>query len=170
MAISSVGPINSSNYYSGISTGGSSSNTLSGSGVPTQDSLNLQEGSSLLQSLSQSNSLVTDTAEFPTNIQQAVQDQMVLATDTNLAETVSQQASSPLYQSQMDGLQTLQAEGESSQSDQPLTSLATSMQLLQDITGTGILASNPSLAQSLAQNYTILTDPAALGTLVNTNA
>ena len=173
-------------------------------GLPTQDSINLQLDSSLLQSLSQPNTSVSDTGDFPTNIQQTVQDQeilatntnlaqllsqldtaplvlptniqqtvqdqVILATDTNLAQTVSQQAASPLLESQMEALQTMPAENESTQSDQSLTSLATSMQLLQNITSTGILASNPSLTQSLLQNYTILTNPASLGSLVNTSA
>jgi hypothetical protein len=204
MLISSVGPSDSSSYYSGISSSGSGTNTLSGSGLPAQDSINLQLDSSLLQSLSQPNTSVSDTGDFPTNIQQTVQnqeilatnsnlaqllsqldtaplvlptniqqtvqDQVILATDTNLAQTVSQQATSPLLESQMEALQTMPAENESTQSDQSLTSLATSMQLLQNITSTGLLASNPSLTQSLLQNYTILTNPASSGSLVNTSA
>jgi len=170
MLISSVGPSDSSSYYSGISSSGSGTNTLSGSGLPSQDSINLQLDSSLLQSLSQPNTSVSDTRDFPTNIQQTVQDQVILATDTNLAQTVSQQATSPLLESQMEALQTMPAENESTQSDQSLTSLATSMQLLQNITSTGLPASNPSLTQSLLQNYTILTNPASSGSLVNTSA
>ena|GEM_PF-1551159 len=94
--ISSVGPSDSSSYYSGISSSGSSTNTLSGSGLPTQDSIDLQLDSSLLQSLSQSNTSVSDTGDFPTNIQQTVQDQEILATNTNLAQLLSQPDTAPL--------------------------------------------------------------------------
>ena len=168
--ISSVGPSDSSSYYSGILGSGASTDTPSGSALPTRDSVNLQLDSSLLQSLSQPGASVDGMEVYPTNIQQTVRDQVILATDTNLAQTVSQQASSSLLESQMEALQTLPAENESTQSDQSLTSLATSMQVLQNITSTGILASNPSLAQSLMQNYTLLTNPTSLGSLVNTNA
>ncbi|MGD0398971.1 MAG: hypothetical protein ABSC04_08655 [Syntrophobacteraceae bacterium] len=204
MVTSSVGPSNSSSYYSGISNSGSSTSTLSGSAPPTQDSVNLQLDSSLLQSLSQPDTSVNgiegyptniqqtvqdqdilatntnlaqlvsqlDTAPLvlPTNIQQTVQDQVIMATDTNLGQMVSQQVPSSLLESQMEALQTMPAENESTQSDQSLTSLATSMQTLQNITNTGILTSNPSLTQSLIQNYTILANPASLGALVNTSA
>jgi hypothetical protein len=170
MVISSVGPSDLSSYYSGISSSGSSTNTPSGSALPTQDSINLQLDSSLLQSLSQPGTSVNGTEVYPTNIQQTVQDQVIMATDTNLAQTSSQQVPSPLVESQMEALQTMPAENGSTQSDQSITSLATSMQVLQNITGTGILASNPSLTQSLLQNYTILTNPTSLGSLVNTSA
>jgi len=95
---------------------------------------------------------------------------VIMATDTNLGQMVSQQVPSSLLESQMEALQTMPAENESTQSDQSLTSLATSMQTLQNITNTGILTSNPSLTQSLIQNYTILANPASLGALVNTSA
>ncbi len=200
-AISSIGPSDSSSYYSGISGSGSSSNTSSSSVLPTQDTVNLQMDSSLLQSLSQPNTSVSGTADFPTNIQQTAQDQAILATntnlaqlvsqldteplalptniqqtvqdqvlqatDTNLAQTESQQVPSPLLESQMEALQTMPSGSESSQS---LTSLATSMQVLQNITSTGVLANSPSLVQSLMQNYTVLTNPTSLGSLVNTSA
>lgn len=203
MTISSLGPTDSSSYYTSISSGASSTNALSGSGLPTQDSINLQLDSSLLQSLSQSNMPANETADYPTNIQQTVEDdeilatnanlaqtvsqldtsldlptniqqtvedQVIQATDTNIAQMVSQQIPSPLTESQTEALQTLQAENETGQADQSLTSLAASMQMLQNITSTGVLASNASLAQSLMQNYTILTNPASLGSLVDTSA
>lgn len=201
MTISSLGPTDSSSYYTSISSGASSTNALSGSGLPTQDSINLQLDSSLLQSLSQSNIPANETADYPTNIQQTVEDDEILATNANLAQTVSQldtsldlptniqqtvedqviqatdsniaqmvsqQIPSPLTESQTEALQTLQAENETSQADQSLTSLATSMQILQNIANSGILASNASLTQSLMQNYTILTNPASLGSLLDT--
>jgi len=45
--------------------------------------------------------------------------------------------------------------------------LATSMQALKDITGAGILTGNSSLAQSLLQNYTVLTNHESPGSLVD---
>ena len=167
MVISSVFPSDSSGYYSTISTGGSGIDTISGSGLPTQDTISLQLDSSLLQSLSQPNESLSNTADLPTNIQQAVQDQVILATNSKLARKVSQQASSPLVESQMEALQTLPADNESTQSDQSLISLATSMQALKDITGAGILTGNSSLAQSLLQNYTVLTNHESPGSLVD---
>ena len=107
MVISSVGPSDSSSYYSGISSSGASTNTPSGSALPTHDSVNLQLDSSLLQPLSQPGASVNGMDVYPTNIQQTVRDQVILATDTNLAQTVSQQASSPLPESQMEALQTV---------------------------------------------------------------
>ena len=92
--ISSVGPSDSSSYYSGILGSGASTDTPSGSALPTRDSVNLQLDSSLLQSLSQPGASVDGMEVYPTNIQQIVRDQVILATDTNLAQTVSQQASS----------------------------------------------------------------------------
>jgi hypothetical protein len=167
MVISSLSASDPVGNYSAASTSGQSASALSGSGLPTQDSINLQLDTSLLQSLSQTSAAAADTADFPTNIQQAVQDQVTLTTNSNLAQTISQQESSASVTSQTEALQTLSAENGSTQSAQSLTSLATSMSALQDITNTGILTSNSSLAQSLLQNYTVLTNPASLGSLVD---
>jgi len=202
MITSSIGAGNSADYYSSVSSGGSGSSTLSGSGLPTQDSINAQLDASLIQSLSQPSTSVSNMAEFPTNIQEAVQDQGIMATDTNLAQmlsqqdasalalptnieqtvqdqtilatnsslaqTISQQAASPLLVPLSAGIETLP--GSPEQSEQPsLTSLAVSMQVLQDVAGAGALKINPSLAQSILQNYTGLTTP-SLGTSVDTSA
>ena len=205
MVTSSVGASTSADYYSGFSSGGSNPNTLSGSGLPTRDSINLQLDSSLLQSLSQPNTPVSSAAFFPTNIQQTVQDDEVLATDTNLAQmmsqetasslalptnieqaaqgreilatnanlaqTISQQAASPLLEPLTAAIETLPATGGSSaQSEPSLTSLAASMQVLQNITGAGALTSNPSLTQSILQNYAAPTNVPSPGSLVDTSA
>jgi len=205
MVVSSVGSSDPSGYYGGISTGGSSTNALSGSGLPTQDSINLQLDSSLLQSLSQPGTPVNVSSEYPTNIQQevqdlqilssdtnlsqmlsqqaepslalptniqqAVQDQTILDTNSNLAQTLSQQAASPLLEPLEAALETLPAAGTvSTESEPPLTSLAASMQVLQNLTSAGTIAGNPSLAQSILQNYTTLTNLPSPGSLVDTNA
>ncbi len=170
MVTSSAGASNLAGCYSGLSADGSGLNTLSGSGLPAQDSIILPLDTSLIQSLPQSSSAVSDAGNFPTNIQQTAQNEEILTTNTNLAQTVSQQVPSPLLESQMEALQTLPAENESTQSDQSLTSLATSLQVLQNITSTGILASNPSLTQSLMQNYILLMNPTSLGSLGDTSA
>jgi hypothetical protein len=42
--------------------------------------------------------------------------------------------------------------------------------VLQDLKESGTLAGNPSLTQSLMQNYSLLTSPVSLGSIVDTSA
>ncbi len=170
MVTLSVGSSNLSSFYSGASTVGSSTNTLSGAGLTTQDNMTPQIASSLLNSISQTDTSTNDTVYFPTNIQQTVQEQVILATNTNLAQTLSQLAGSTVLAPLTQALQTLSGAKESTLSSQSLTSLASSMQVLKDITNDGTLTSNPSMAQSLLKSYTTSTNLTPPGSLVNTSA
>ncbi len=161
-------------YYSSTasSSGTSTTSTSSAGGLPTQDSVDLQYGTTLLQSMfPQINTSVAGAVGYPTNIQQAVQNQEILATNPELTQMLNQQTASPLLEPLTAPVETLMAMGNSSTgSVSSITSLASSMQVLQNLGSANTLTSNPSLAQSVLQSYTTLTNVPSLGTLINTSA
>jgi len=171
--ISAIGSIDPGNYSSSASAAATSANTQSASSLTTtQQSITQQLDSLLISSISQSGASVAGTSAYPTNIQQATQDQVLLSTNTNLAETLSQSSASASLGMMTDALQTLTGEDGSAQSDQTLTTLASSMQTLSNITNSGTLAANPALAQSLLNicSSSSSSDITPAGSLVNTFA
>jgi hypothetical protein len=170
----SVNTVNPVSYYGGITPSGTASNTsaTSGSSLSTQDSVNLQFNSALLQSMfPQPNTAVAGGVGYPTNIQQAVQNQEILATNPELAQMLTQQASSPLLAPLTAPLETLMATSVAASGSVPsITSLASSMQVLQNMGTAGTLENNPSLAQNVLQNYTTVTNVPSLGSVIDTSA
>ena len=110
-------------------------------------------------------------ADYVTNLEQAAQDQTILAMDPSLAQTISQQTSSPQLVPSSQAIATLpQVGGNSAPLPQSsLVSLAYSMQLMQSLSASGTLTNNTSLAQALLQNYTSPTNISS-GSVVNTSA
>ncbi len=128
MSISSIGSTVTNEYNSGLISMIGASGTGSSSSALTAGSL--------------------------TNLEQASEDQTILAMNPSLTQTISQQAASPLLLPSSEALETIPGAGDSTtQSQSSLASLASSMQLLQNLSGSGALANNMSLAQSLLQNY-----------------
>ncbi|MGC8495315.1 MAG: hypothetical protein ACP5SH_26665, partial [Syntrophobacteraceae bacterium] len=104
------------------------------------------------------------------NLQQTADDQTILATNPTLVQTISEQAASPSLVPSAEAMTMLAGtSGTTTQSQSLLSSLGTSLQLWQNLSDSGALTSNTSLAQSLLQNYTT---PSAIspGSLVNTTA
>ncbi len=122
MVTSPVGSSYATSYYSGASTGSSSTNTASGSGLTPQESITQQLDSSLINSLSQPDTSVAGMSDYPTNLQQAVQDQVTLANNPSLAQMISQM-------------------------DTPSAVLPTNLQ--QTVQDQLTLATNPSLVQTI---------------------
>ncbi len=110
------------------------------------------------------------TAVDPTNLQQTADDQTILAMNPALVQTISEQAASPSLVASAEAMGMLTGtSGTTTESQSLLSSLATSLQLWQNLSDSGALTSNTSLAQSLLQHYTT---PSAIspGSLVNTTA
>jgi hypothetical protein len=97
--LSGITPYNGSAYdYTGSTPSGSTSatNTQLTNALQTQDSVDLQSDASLINSVFPQSSLSAQgTASYPTNIEQAVQDQTILTNNPNLAQIISQQSSYP---------------------------------------------------------------------------
>ena len=181
MTVTPVSTDNAASYNSGVAPSSTTSNSSapsaatnasSSSSLPTRDSLDLQFDSALLQStFPQPNTSVAGGVGYPTNIQQAVQNQEILATNPDLAQMLTQQAGSPLLAPLTAPVETLMAMGASSTGSIPsLTSLASSMQVLQNMGTAGTLISNPSLAQNVLQNFTTLTNVPSIGSVIDTSA
>jgi hypothetical protein len=166
MSISSIGLNYANDSYTTASTGSSTAQSLPDSSA-TQDSVILQLESSLTSSTSQSDTSNTVAAGYPTSIQQAVQNQALLATNPDLAATLSQTGSSS---SLTDILQSLSGESGSTQTDQTLATLASSMQTLKNLTNTGTLADSPALVQSLLQICNSQSNIASTGSIVDKSA
>ncbi len=162
-------------YYGGTAPSSTASNTSASSSgsLPTQDSVNLQLDSALLQSMfPQPNISVAGGVGYPTNIQQSVQNQEILTTNPELAQMLTQQAASPLFAPLTAPVETLSAmDSPSSGGSIPsITSLASSMQVLDNMGTAGTLESNPSLAQNVLQNFTTVTNVPSLGSVIDTTA
>lgn len=172
--LSGINPYSASGYdYAGTTPAASASvtNSQSSNALATQDSVDLQGDASLINSIfPQSNPSASSSASYPTNIEQAAQDQAILINDPALAQTISQESSSPAMEPLTADLQALQTMGSASQIGSSLTSAISGMEALQDVTNANAFTSNPSMAQALLQAY----DPGLIipqvGSLVNTTA
>lgn len=176
--LSGITPYNGSAYdYTGSTPSGSTSatNTQLTNALQTQDSVDLQSDASLINSIfPQSNLSAPGSASYPTNIEQAAQDQAILTNNPNIAQMVSQEASSPAMEPLTAALQVLQTMGSPSTAGQSasssLSSAISGMEALQDVTTANALTTNPSMAQSLLQSYDPGLNIPQLGSLVNTTA
>jgi hypothetical protein len=173
-SVSGIDTSSSSVYNDSSTSSNASSGTSASTGyaLPTQDSLELQNASSLIQTMyPQSASASVASISYPTNIQQAAQSQAILKNNPNLAQLLSQQSSSPLLATLAAPLEVLQATGNSTGIDSSQTeSIVSSMAVLQEVQSSGTLKSNPSVAQSLLQYSNPSLDLSPLGSLVNTTA
>ncbi len=176
--MSGITPYSASGYdYSGSTPSGSASaaNTPSNDALQTQDSVDLQSDASLISSIFPQSSLsAPGSVSYPTNIEQAVQDQTILTNNPDLAQTISQQASSPAMEPLTAALQVLQTMGSASTAGQSasssLSSAISGMEALQDVTTANAFTTNPSMAQSLLQSYDPGLSLPQLGSLVDTTA
>jgi hypothetical protein len=172
--LSGINPYSASGYDYGVSTPASSAsvtNTQSNNALAAQDTVDLQSDASLINSMfSQSNPSATGSASYPTNIQQAVQDQTILTNDPNLAQMLSQESSSTAMEPLTADLQALQTMGSASQLGSSLSSAISGMEALKDVTNANAFTTNPSMAQSLLQAYDPGLNLPQLGSLVNTTA
>lgn len=146
-------------------------NTLSSNALATQDSVDLQSDASLINSMfPQSNLSAPSSASYPTNIEQAAQDQALFINNPDLAQTISQQSSSPAMEPLTADLQALQTMGSTSQISSSLSSAISGMEALQDVVTANAFTSNPSMAQALLQSYDPGLNLPQLGSLVDTTA
>jgi hypothetical protein len=186
MSVSGIGSYDSSAYTDGLtsSTPSSSSSSDSTTGTSSSttnygqiaDTVQLQGDSNLIQSLyPQSTSSATATSGYPTNIQQAAQEQAILYNNPNLAQQLSQAASSPQLAALSEPVQILQAMDNSSDINSSLISSAvSSMATLQEVDKAGTLKTNPALVQSLLPSYlsglNLTNSSSTTGTKVDTTA
>src|SRR5271157_3759096 len=115
----------------------SATNTQLTNALQTQDSVDLQSDASLINSVFPQSSLSAQgTASYPTNIEQAAHDQAILTNNPDIAQMVSQQASSPAMEPLTAALQVLQTVGSPSTAGQSasssLISAISGMEALQD--------------------------------------
>jgi len=182
-ALSGISPYNASGYdYSGSTSTGpaSATNTSLNNALPAQDSVDLQSDASLIDSMFPQSTLSAPApVGYPTNIEQAAQNQAILANNPNLAQMISQESSSPVMEPLMADLQVLQTTESASQistsqtaagqyASSSLSPAISGMEALQDVAAANAFTSNPSMAQSLLQSY----DPGLIlpqvGSLIDT--
>jgi hypothetical protein len=177
--LSGISPYSSIGYDSGVSTPASSvsaTNTQSNNAPAAHDTVDLQSDASLISSMfPQSNSSATASASYPTNIEQAAQDQALYINNPDLSQTISQeQSSSPAIAPLTADMQALQMMGSASQTSSSLSSSLSSaisgMEALKEVTSANALTTNPSMAQALLQAYDPGLNLPQSGSLVNTTA